>query len=65
MVLSQRGSANSLTGSTMLSSVSAAAPLSLADVASIDVTISGVQAILRGEDEDGGGWVDLQLAPAR
>ncbi len=31
---------------------------------SIIVTITGVQALLRGEDEDGGGWVYLDLTQA-
>lgn len=39
--------------------------VSLDDVASIEVTIAGLQAILKSEDEEaGGGWVDLDLTAA-
>lgn len=36
--------------------------VSLEDVASIDVTISGCQAVLRNQDPSDAAWVDLELA---
>ena len=59
VLLSQRVAANSVLAAEL--GASGAAAISLADVESIIVTITGVQALLRGEDEDGGGWVDLGL----
>lgn len=62
VLLSQRGVANSVLAAEL--GASGGAAISLIDVESIIVTITGVQALLRGEDENGGGWVDLALAPA-
>ena len=61
VLLSQRVVASSVLAADVAESGGAA--ISLADVESIEVTVTGVQALLRGEDEDGGGWVDLDLAP--
>ena len=61
VLLSQRVVANSVRAAELSAS---SAAISLADVESILVMVTGIQALLRGEDENGGGWVDLDLAPA-
>ena len=61
VLLSQRVVANSVRAAELGAS---SAAISLTDVESIFVVVTGVQALLRGEDENGGGWVDLDLAPA-
>jgi hypothetical protein len=62
VLLNQSVVANSVLAAEVATSGGAA--ISLVDVESIEVTVTRVQALLRGEDEDGGGWVDLALAPA-
>ncbi len=59
VLLSQRVVANSVLAAEL--GASGGAAISLADVESIEITVTGVQALLRGGDEDGGGWVDLDL----
>jgi hypothetical protein len=64
-MLGQREAANtSVIAADLVAAVSSGA-VSLEDVASIEVTISAVQAIRRGGDEaEAGGWVDLALSAA-
>jgi hypothetical protein len=62
VLLSQQVTVNSVRAAEL--GASSAAAVSLTDVESIVVMVTGVQALLRGEDENGGGWVDLELAPA-
>ncbi len=62
VVLSQR--AASVIGAEVGLAANSGA-VSLHDVASIDIMITGVQALRRGPDADGeGGWVDLELSAA-
>lgn len=66
IVLSQRavGASTSVIAADVAAAASSGA-ISLADVASIDVMITGVQAIRRGiDDTEEGGWVDLELSAA-
>lgn len=50
---------------SVLASVGSSAEVTLDDVEAIEVEITGLQAVLEGEDEeDEGGWVDLQLSAA-
>lgn len=63
IVLSQGASASA---SQVAASVAASAgEVALEDVASIDITITGVQAVRTGlDEEDEGSWVDLALSAA-
>lgn len=63
--VSVRLSQAAVTGAVRAAVLDASAgSVSLADVESIEILITGVRALLKGEDENGGGWVDLELAPA-